>query len=559
MRKEKLYKHVSMYINVLAIIIILIYIHFPTIKNFSINLGSAKISFLSFILIGLFINIIFYRKYSGEYEKIFEGIFRDANDGLQLYNNKGQMILINPSCLELLGIQSSSHVIGKNIFEDYIVPPEFVEDLKKGLNISFEIEIDSDNKINRVHKINKGNRYLTVKVSVIGDNKLDPDGYLLHVHDITEQKYLEDTVGVTEKLSVVGQLAGGLAHDFNNQLMGIKGSLSLIRGACHNEKCNKHLDCIERSVQNATSLVSKLLTFSHKEDIKLLPVNMNQLLEHVVELLEKSFNKKVEIKVDFQAKEAIVLGDQVKLENALLNIILNAKDAIEENGLIEIKTLNCNICQKCNDAINGKCMRISISDNGMGMTEDIQKHIFEPFFTTKRVGKGTGLGLSMMYRIIQEHGGHVKVNSIVNKGSEFVISLPVINDPRVVNKAALKKKSIMIVDDEHIIRGLVGEMLETLGHKATLFSNAKDALDYYNLYWKEIDLVILDVIMPDISGSELCKLLMNINPNIKVAYLTGYNMDNLNKEEIRMAAGVISKPINLKELKYEIDKMIDED
>lgn len=393
----------------------------------------------------------------------------------------------------------------------------------------------------------------------------DKDLFRGSIIDLSERKDLEYKLKHSEKLQTIGQLAGGIAHDFNNQLSGIMGYAELLMKLLEDETLKEFVQGIITSSERAANLTRQLLSFTRKDTTSTSLVDIHKVLVEVVSLLSHSIDKRIKITQHFKATEATIKGDATQLQNAILNIGLNARDAMPSGGDLifetEIVFLDKDYCTRnANGIAPGNYIKINISDTGYGINKETCEHIFEPFFTTKN--KGTGMGLASASTAIINHKGSINVYSEVGHGSVFRVFLPTTEAPlseevKTVKDLPVNGENILLVDDEAIIRKLATQMLKDLGYSVTTCSNGYDAIEYYSTNWNDIDLVILDMIMPKINGSDTYKALKTINPEIKAILSSGYSM---NEEAFEiMKQGVmdfIEKPYRQNQLANKIYKVL---
>ncbi len=408
------------------------------------------------------------------------------------------------------------------------------------------------------------------KIDLIISAKIYPeDGYIEGAMiDITERKHLEYQVRQAQKMESIGTLAGGIAHDFNNLLMGIQGYTSLILNDLdpdHNHY-NK-LKNIEKQVKSGAELSAQLLGFARggKYDVK--PTDINKLLKKSAEMFGRT-KKEITFKNKYAPDLWTVKVDHGQIEQVFLNLFVNAWQAMPDAGNIYLETSNVTFSKsytKPRDVEPGKYVRISFTDTGIGMDEETASRVFDPFFTTKGVERGTGLGLASAYGIVKNHGGMIHVYSEKDHGSTFNIYLPAV-DAKVeqtsihdVEEARHgKEEAILLVDDETIILDVGKDMLKTLGYKVFLASGGNEAIEIYRENSNKIDLVILDMIMPGMSGGETYKVLKSINPDIKVMLSSGYNIGGEAREIMEHGFNdFIQKPFTMIKLSHTIRKILD--
>lgn len=379
------------------------------------------------------------------------------------------------------------------------------------------------------------------------------------VMEITEQIRLQNQLYQSQKMDVVGQLAGGIAHDFNNMLAGIMAAAELLKRRLPSDERNSRLvDTIIEATTRSADLTRELLTFSRKGTSVLSPVRIHDTIAAVMSLLERTIDRQIELKVRLEGEQSVVMGDQTQLQNALLNLGVNARDAMPDGGTLSysttVKTLDENACRSMGIGLPpGDYLEIEVSDTGVGMTKTVMEHIFEPFFTTKSVGKGTGLGLSAVYGTVRSHQGDLYVQSEPGVGSVFKIFLPIVDEGVVPQITAVEvlagNGGVLLVDDEEILRVVGRDLLEDLGYTVFLAENGEHALEVYSTHRCKISLIILDIIMPRMGGKEAFVRLRDLAPDLKVLFCSGFSSEGTGDELIKLgASGFIRKPYNRSEL-----------
>ena len=386
------------------------------------------------------------------------------------------------------------------------------------------------------------------------------DYVLALLQDITEQKLLEERLRQSEKMEAIGQLAGGIAHDFNNQLTGIMGYAEMLLNRLDDRNLRDCAENILRASKRSADLTRDLLAFSRKGKYLTVPVQVHKIIGEVVSILEHSIDKRVAIKLILKANLATIMGDPSQLQNALLNLAINARDAMPNGGELVFNTANLKIKDsplnpELAKNISGRCLKISVSDNGIGMDKEVVKHIFEPFFTTKEKEKGVGMGLPSVYGTVQSHHGIINVHSEPGRGTVFSLYFPLSEDiPEQANAVSdavktSRKATIMLVEDEEMISNMVSRILNSFGHKVISCRDGIEAVTQYRNTWKSIDLVILDLIMPRMSGKDTFLAMKEINPDVKVLLASGFSIDGEAQGVMDMGAvGFIQKPFEMNEL-----------
>jgi len=378
--------------------------------------------------------------------------------------------------------------------------------------------------------------------------------------DMTEMMNLEEQLRQSQKMEVIGQLAGGVAHDFNNMLAGITGGAELLmRNVEPESKAARYAEMILNGAERASELTTKLLAFSRMGKMVMKNVNIHDVIVSAIAILERAIDRKITIFSEFKAEENTVKGDVTLLQNAFLNMGLNARDAMPEGGEIFFKTENVTIDEVTGDNQGkglqpGTYVKISISDTGKGIPEEIKEKIFEPFYTTKAVGKGTGLGLSAVYGTVHDHGGIIEVSSMIDRGSIFTIYLPagggiVAADISGSEELFRFSGTVLVIDDEQLVRNTVEGYLREMGFTVITARDGIEGIEIYKERAPEIEFVILDMVMPGISGEETLRHLREIKDDIKVLYSSGFTRQKVMTDYIDgREFFFVQKPYRLSEL-----------
>ena len=386
------------------------------------------------------------------------------------------------------------------------------------------------------------------------------------LRDMTQERKLEEQLQRGQRMEAIGTLAGGIAHDFNNLLMGIQGRTSMMMmdsqpGQPHHD----HLQGIEEYILSATELTRQLLGFARGGKYEVKPTDLGALVEKAAGLFGRT-KKEINIHGKYPAGLWTVEVDQGQIEQVMMNLFVNAWQAMPGGGELYLETENVNMgadYAKAHQLKQGRHVRISVTDTGVGMDKATQKRIFDPFFTTKEMGRGTGLGLASVYGIVTNHGGSISVYSEKGEGSTFQIFLPA-SDKIVVEEAVADAtivkghETILLADDEPMIIDVGSEMLRTLGYRVLTAEGGMQTLEIYRDQGKKIDLVILDMIMPDIGGGETFDRLKEIDENVRVLLSSGYSINGKASEILkRGCAGFIQKPFNLEALSKKIRETLE--
>ena len=512
-----------------------------------------------------------------ESEERFRDLYEEAPLAYLTVNTAGIIQECNKMAEEILG-QTRDHLIGKDLlglFADAADDQQKVETRYRSLFQGDPIRNKRVQLIRRDGTIIWGS--LTINNIKDGERKTISSRCM--VSDITDHVQLEAQLLQAQKMESLGTLAGGIAHDFNNLLMGVQGRTSLmLMGTDPSHPHFEHLKGIEEYIYSASELTRQLLGFARRGKYAVRSTNMNELIENQSRMFGRT-KKQIRIHEHYKEKLWPTEVDRGQIEQVLLNIFVNAWQAMPGGGDLYITTENITIKKKNSRPFEvkpGKYVKISISDTGIGMDKETQKRIFDPFFTTKEMGRGTGLGLASVYGIIKNHGGFIDVKSEKGKGSIFSIHLPVtdknIQKARGTQEEALKgTETLLIVDDEEMIIEVNKKILSQLGYDVLVARNGKEAVEILRETLSRTkktegkidgpngpDMVILDMVMPDMDGDETYNRMKEINPQIKVLLSSGYSINghatNLLK---RGCNGFIQKPFDIVKLSRKIREILD--
>ena len=372
----------------------------------------------------------------------------------------------------------------------------------------------------------------------------------------------------SQKMESLGRLAGGVAHDFNNKLAGIQGAAEFVNmkmTPSEQKKFGKYVEIIINACRRAAHLTSQLLVFSREKELCFEPLNFNDLIKDSIMLLEYGVSKKIEIMTRFRAKLSCVNANRDLIQNMILNLGFNARDAMPDGGKLLFATRNVEIgADDVHDYLvkvkPGKYLELMVKDKGTGIAPENLGKIFEPFYTTKAVGKGTGLGLAAVYGIVVEHKGTIKVESSP-KGTTFKIYFPLSNEKVCVEKETVAPKpvkaKVLAVDDEKILLELLKDILKSLDCEVVAFDNPAEAAEYYSQH-HDFDVVMLDVLMPHLSGVELFNKMRAVNPEIKAIFMSGYSKDTEVEKIVAEyeKCAFIKKPYNMADLSEKLSSLL---
>jgi PAS domain S-box-containing protein len=395
-----------------------------------------------------------------------------------------------------------------------------------------------------------------------------PDGRkLLHgvLLDVTEQKQLQTRLAQTERMEAVGQLASGVAHDFNNLLTIIKGYSSILME--HNPEGTDARAALEiqQAADRAASLTHQLLAFGRRQTLQPRVLDLNTIVRGLEKMLRRVLSENVDLTIRTAPALGFIKADPVQMEQVLLNLVVNARDAMPKGGQLTISTnaqrIDSDSGRDETFVRAGEYVTLSVADTGIGMDAATRERIFEPFFTTKEVGKGTGLGLATVYGIVKQSNGHIGVDSEPGRGTIFYVSLPrVENEGLAARKATMAQThkrgtgTVLLAEDEPLLRELGETILTQAGYKVLTAPNSDSLKMLLTSYSGTIDLLLTDVIMPGISGPELVRLVRQSRPKIRVLYMSGYADDEI--EDLDRDAGFLQKPFTPSELTAKVAEVL---
>jgi two-component system, cell cycle sensor histidine kinase and response regulator CckA len=409
----------------------------------------------------------------------------------------------------------------------------------------------------------------TATISPVKDSTGRIANYVMVERDMTSEVLLQKQLLHAQKMEAIGTLAGGIAHDVNNLLQIVLGhaDMLLLREGMDEKSC-KSVEAIRRAAHNGADLVSRILTFSRKSEPEMRAINLSEEVRRVDELLRRTIPKMINLEMFLEDNLRMINADPSQIEQILLNLAANARDAMPEGGRLVFETGNATIreeyCRTHPEVEPGKYVLLTVSDTGQGMARGTLDRIFEPFFTTKQPGEGTGLGLSMVFGVVKNHGGHITCYSEAGVGSTFKIYFPVLaedlqpDQATTIEMPAGGTETLLLVDDEDAVRTLGAEMLELAGYTVLAAANGREALEVYRNNRESIALVILDLVMPEMSGRKCLEELLKMNPKAEVLIASGYAANGPAKEARESgAAGFVGKPFDLKQILLAIRKILD--
>jgi PAS domain S-box-containing protein len=388
--------------------------------------------------------------------------------------------------------------------------------------------------------------------------------------DVTETKKLEEQLIQSQKMESIGQLASGVAHDFNNLLGSIYGAIGILKEkyAPADSGLRKYVDILDSSAKRAAELTSQLLTFSRQRGSDVKPFRLNEIVNDAMKILIRSIGKNIKVEYSLDPTLQAIEADPSQIEGVVINLSINSRDAMPSGGILRIETSGVEfdeeIARQVPDARPGRYACISVSDTGVGMDDKTKRRIFEPFFTTKPIGKGTGLGLSIVYGIVKNHKGFINVYNEPGRGTTFKVYFPVtsktpldeLKQPQI--EVPRGSETILIIDDELTLLDLTKEILQGLGYKVITAEGALDGINMYTKLHEEIDMVILDMLMPEMTGNEVYPVLKGINPEVAVLLATGLSVGERVDEMISLGVnGIVGKPYSVSDLAMHVRSVLD--
>jgi len=501
-------------------------------------------------------------KYRTILESIEEGCFETDIDGNLTFFSNPILKILGYTRDELLGVNTGKYISPDTASKMSRIT-ERLRETGKPENVTDYDVIRKDGTIVS----------LEMSVSLLKDQNGLPMGYRGVLRDVSERKQteeeknkLETQLQQAQKMESIGTLAGGIAHDFNNILMGIQGNASLMLLKIESDHPNyEKIKNIEKYVQNGTELTKQLLGFARRGKYLIKATNLNEIIEKSSSLFART-KKEIQVHTDLHEDLWSAEVDRGQIGQVLLNLYVNAWQAMSNGGNLYLHTANVILDRsyvKPYKVEPGRYVKISVSDTGVGIDKETQERIFEPFFTTKEMGRGTGLGLASVYGIIKSHGGYINVYSEKERGTVFTIYLPasrkkVPNENKAASAAIIKGKgTILLIDDEKMILDVGIELLEELGYTVQSAMSGQDAIDVFQRDRGKIDLIIMDMIMPGMSGGETFDRLKKIDPDIKVLLSSGYSINSQAAKILQRGCdGFIQKPFNMNQLAEKVQGIL---
>ncbi len=505
------------------------------------------------------------RKSEDKYRRILETIA----DGYHEVDLRGNLVLVNDSLCEIIGY-SREELLGMNYSQ--LMDEENSRLIFRAYNqvfISGEANPGFDYEITRS---DGSQRRVSVSISVIHDSEGELSGFRGIFRDVTESKRMEDQLRQAAKMEAIGRLAGGVAHDFNNILTAVMGYSSILSEQLPKDSPSQEkLNQIARAAGRAADLTRQLLAFSRKQVLDVQVINLNDAIVDLGKMLKRLIGEDIELKTNLDTSGGLVRVDPVQVEQILINLAINARDAMPEGGNLVIETSNAFLDEEYARAHieveAGPYLVVTVSDTGRGMDAKTLKCIFDPFFTTKEQGVGTGLGLSTVYGIVKQHRGHITVYSEPDRGTIFRVYLPLVKketqeDPKAVcvDARPCGNETVLVVEDEEVVRKLACEALQMLGYTTLAAADPDEARSVSSEHKGVIHLLFTDVVLPQMDGRSLFKCLAPSRPEMKVIFVSGYTENFIvHRGVLDQGVHFMQKPFNLDMLARKVREVLDEE
>ncbi len=563
----KKYYNCFIIIAIVSVISFLIF-HFFISKNYY---TSIPLSIVNGIIVFLFLRYLrHYKELLKDNEELtekYKSVIDNISEALMIFQN-GSIVFANNSAVKITGY-SEKELIDKSflmlVHDDY--KPIIIENHKKrlmGLKVPNQYEFKGVSKTGQVI-------WITINAQSFVFNK--KTAVLAILDNITELKKnaeeknnLLNKMVEIQKMEAIATLSGGIAHDFNNLLTGIQGYSSLLLlEEDLSEDIYEKITNIEKLAKSGSDLTKQLLGLSFGGKYEVKPLNLNEILSESADIFSRT-KKDLMIHKKLQENISFIEGDKSQIEQVLINLFMNAYDAMQEGKSLFLSTENVKVMKDKSEILNipvGNYVKISVTDTGTGMNKNVLSKLFKPLFTTKGIGKGTGLGLASSFNIIKNHKGIITVYSEIGYGSTFNIYIPAIEKPMDSFEESEKyiirgNEMIMLIDDEELIRKVTTQILQTLGYNVVVFEDGFEAISYYKSMYNKIDLVILDMILPGMGGEEIFANLREINKDVKILLASGYSENGQTLELLKNKnCGFMQKPFGIEELSQKIKNVLE--
>jgi two-component system cell cycle sensor histidine kinase/response regulator CckA len=489
-----------------------------------------------------------------ESEEQMQRIFAAVNDGLLITDASGCIVQSNPAASRIAGVLPEE-LLGVQMTT-----------LLRPLSQEASVRQTPVGEDGEFHLIRPGGETRHVEAAVAA---FAPDRLVHTIRDVTEQRQMQDQLRVAQKMEALGRLAGGVAHDFNNVLTAIRGYADLVRERCTEPDMAADVDEIRKAASRASDLTRQLLAFSRRQVLQPRVLDLDELLSGLEGMLRRLIREDIVLTLEVSHAPGRVRADVTQLEQVVLNLVVNARDAMPEGGVITIGAgiahFNGNAMETLAPAAPaGDYAFLRVSDTGMGIPPEVLPHLFEPFFTTKDVGQGTGLGLSTVHGIVQQLGGFVRVEPRVSGGTSFVIFLPQedaepeisVPLPLAAARVSTQAEHILVAEDDPAIRRMILHYLGRNGYTVRAASNASEVLSLLSS-GEKIDLLLTDLVLPGVSGWDIARMAAQMQPGVRVLYMSGYAETDIGGAILAPGVAFIPKPFTASELNQKIRAILD--
>jgi len=537
-------------------------------REFPVEIAISRIVIDSKPMFTAYMRDITERQQAARITSELAAVVAHSNDAIVACTLEGKIVSWNVGAERVYGY-ASEEMIGKPL--DILIPPDRLDEFPQALTAVGRGDSLANYETVRLRKDGKRISVSLTESPIRGESGRI-SGLSSIARDITERKRLEEELLQSQKMDAVGRLAGGIAHDFNNILTAILGYSDLLIGQIDERQWMfKHLSEIRKAADFAASLTHQLLAFSRRQPLFLRVFNINDSVKNMQKMLERVIGEHIQIHTQLKAEIGRLKADPSQLEQVLLNLCVNARDAMPKGGSITIQTADVTYFlddfYSVNEMPAGEYVKLTVTDTGHGMTPEVQKHIFEPFFTTKEKGQGTGLGLATCYGIVKQTGGYITVDSQVGVGTAFAIYLPRVDE--MGEKSSIRKEvgqlpggneTVLYVEDEITVRSLTAHVLRRLGYtvlEAGSGKQARDAVEGNN--GREIDLLFSDVVLPDAGGQELASWIRDTrNGRTKLLFTSGYVDESiLRRHGLEVDTAFLQKPFTPADLAKKVREVLD--
>jgi PAS domain S-box-containing protein len=490
----------------------------------------------------------------------FQALVDNTLDVVFVGGAEGGILYVTPSLTRNFGY-APKDVVGRHA-SDFVHPED---QAKLAAQVQQALSTPGTHPVWEMRIQHRGGSWRTIE-SVANNQLANPavEGLIVTVRDVTDRKRLEEQFRQAQKMEAVGRLAGGVAHDFNNLLTVIRGYSELLAKKLDSASpLLRHVGQIKRAADRAVALVQQLLAFSRKQVVEPKTLELNAALSNLEPMLARLIGEDVELSIASAPTPLFVLVDPTQLEQIVINLCVNARDAMPKGGRLALasklhRMRDPATCRSCKIA-GGRFAVLSVSDTGTGIAEDVRSHIFEPFFTTKEVGKGTGLGLSMVYAAVEQAGGHICLDSTPGEGTTFRICLPLVDSPQSEEpeaadgpEPAAGSETILLVEDEELVRVMIRDSLTEIGYRVLEACHGDHALQVLASHDGPVDLLLTDIVMPRMGGAELAQRVALERPGTRTLYMSGYP-----RQELPAGADFLKKPFTPDDLLREVRRLLD--